>query len=370
MGDFMGKAGDLIVFALLAMTVSASATETAVVKRAEQALQQVIQQHSQANDFHSYWDSDHTPDKLFGRWLQDSQAQKLADASCQIMAHLSSEDLSLFQDAVENHPFGQLMNCRSSLLATVVSFFDTAREEILNKLPALPLIDGRSGEPGEGSFLGPSIEMDLNTKGGPVYVRADLDTKYIAFTFDDGPHSRNTEPLLKILEDEKVEATFFMVGDNVKAHPKIVKQVAAKGHSVGNHTWSHQNLHKTGFDGGVDEIMDGFKAIWDVLGYSHPFFRFPYGNKTKKLQSFVQANDFGTFFWNVDTLDWKHKNPDTLYEYALKQIEKERRGIVLFHDVQPQTVVIMPMLLHALKAKGYIPVVFRAPTVGHDRPLP
>ena len=66
-----------------------------------------------------------------------------------------------------------------------------------------------------------------------------------------------------------------------------------------------------------------------------------------------------TFYWNVDTLDWKYKDPEFLYDYALREIENEGRGIVLFHDIQPQTNVILPELLKTLKQKGYTFAVFR-----------
>ncbi|MCB0387072.1 MAG: polysaccharide deacetylase family protein, partial [Bdellovibrionales bacterium] len=260
---------------------------------------QSIQVHSQAQDFHDWADSAHTPEKLFSKWIREPNPQRVAKWVCASLAKLNDSELALFQDAVENHPFAPHLRCQSSVLSKVLSFFDSARDSIVDRLPSLPLVVGRDGRPSQPGALGPSLEMDIDADGGPVYFNADLDKKYVAFTFDDGPHSRNTPELLGILAQEKVQATFFMVGNNVKSHPQIVKDIAAAGHSVGNHTWSHKNLHKTGLDGGIQEIMDGFQAIWDVLGYSHPYFRFPFGNRTEDLQGFVKANHFGTFFWNI-----------------------------------------------------------------------
>ena len=369
----MGKVRSLSIFTILSVVFLGPAHSALSSSLVKDSIQKVIKQHRQATDFHAYWDSGDTPPKLFDRWVKQAHALTIAQSACQIFSQLSQEDLSLFQDAVENHPFAKLMPCQESLFSTVREFYDQARDTIISKLPPSPLVpltQGFSRETGSVTTLGPSLEVNLNTKDGPIYVRANLDKKHIAFTFDDGPHSRNTEEVLDILEQEKVTATFFMVGKRVKRHPRIANKVANFGHSVGNHTWSHQNLHKTGFDDGVQEIMDGFKALWDVLGFSHPFFRFPYGSSTKKLQTFVKSKQLGNFFWNIDTLDWKHTNPNTLYDYALEQIEKKKRGIILFHDIQPQTVVVLPLLLYTLKTKGYIPVIFRAPIIGPSSPLP
>lgn len=282
-----------LVSGLLGISLGASALGPADI---HSEIQQSLQVHSQAQDFHDWADSAHTPEKLFTKWMREPNLQQLAAVVCSQLAQLSDTELSLFQDAIETHPFAAHLRCKDSVLEKVLIFFDSARNSIVDRLPAIPQTIGRDGQPAQPPTLGPSLEMDIKTDAGPVYFNADLDKKYIAFTFDDGPHSRNTQELLSVLAQEQVQATFFMVGKNVRALPQIVKEVARDGHSVGNHTWSHKNLHKTGFDGGTQEIMDGFQAIWDVLGYSHPFFRFPFGNRTDDLQKFVKANQFGTFF--------------------------------------------------------------------------
>jgi len=352
-----------VILGLTAVITLSSGASPGVQKTVQTEIRQSIDKHHQASDFHDWADSPNTPERIFDRWQSSPEATAIAAVVCAELAQLKQDEVALFQEAMESHPFAQRLACRDSVLNLVKSFFDFANKAITGKLPPLPLIIGRDGQPAEPGPLGPSLEMDVSTEAGPIYFNADLDAKHVAFTFDDGPHTKNTVDLLEILAKEDIQATFFTVGRNVMANPQIVKDAASAGHSMGNHTWSHQNLKQLSHDQAVEEIMKGFEALWNVLGYSHPFFRFPFGNRTENLQGFVKGQEFGTFFWNVDTLDWKHKDPDFLYDYALEQIEKQGRGIILFHDIQPQTVVVMPHLLHTLKAKGYVPVVFRAPTV-------
>ena len=73
----------------------------------------------------------------------------------------------------------------------------------------------------------------------------------------------------------------------------------------------------------------------------------------------VKQSQWASFFWDVDTLDWKKKDPEELLEYSLEQIERVKKGIVLFHDIQPQTIAIMPSLLEELKFRGYKLVVYQ-----------
>ncbi|MGE3387846.1 MAG: hypothetical protein AB7K41_14045, partial [Bdellovibrionales bacterium] len=74
------------------------------------------------------------------------------------------------------------------------------------------------------------------------------------------------------------------------------------------------------------------------------------------------------FLWNIDTLDWKYKDPSFLIEYALDQVKAEGQGVVLFHDIQPQTLAIMPGFLAALKNEGYKLAIFRPGEARHLSP--
>lgn len=185
-----------------------------------------------------------------------------------------------------------------------------------------------------------------------------LPNKVINLTFDDGPHSENTISILNTLDYYGVKANFFMVGRNVKSSPHLVKEVALRGHSVGGHSLTHSSLDKLSFEKAKKEIIGTFDMIGGILGGVDPFFRFPYGARTKTLRNFLKENNISDFFWSVDTLDWKYKNPDFLLTYALDQTRRTGRGIVLFHDIQPQTAAILPSYLDAIEKLGYSTVVY------------
>ena len=201
----------------------------------------------------------------------------------------------------------------------------------------------------------------VNTIGGPVFWYGDrggLNKKEIALTFDDGPHAKLTQELLKTLKLHDVKATFFVLGKNAKRYPKIIHDINNAGHTIANHSHNHNNLPKYSNKHGENEIVSGFNAVVEVLGGIAPFFRFPYGAKTKHLSNFLKQNDYATFFWDVDTLDWKIKNPEELLNFALSETYKMKNGIVLFHDIQPQTIAMMPFYIETLRSEGYQFVVY------------
>jgi len=204
-----------------------------------------------------------------------------------------------------------------------------------------------------------TLEVPLDTAQTPVLIDGGLPHKTVSLTFDDGPHPTLTPKLLDILRSENIKAHFFMVGRNTRLYPHIVKQIEADGHEVGCHSFTHPDLRKLSFKGAVAEIEDGFEAILYVLGSPRTAFRYPYGAKTTALQNYLLKTDTPEFFWNVDTLDWKHKDPNYLYQYSVQKVAREQRGIILMHDIQPQTISMVPALIAYLKNNNYQTAVFR-----------
>src|SRR5436305_11570480 len=132
--------------------------------------------------------------------------------------------------------------------------------------------------------LGIGRVVEIDTTGGPGFgfehfKQLDfLRDKEVVLTFDDGPWPGNTPAVLKALADECTTGIFFAVGKHASYHPDILRQVAAAGHTVGTHTWSHVNLNKKGMteQQAKEEIEKGFSAVRLALGTAPaPFFRFP-----------------------------------------------------------------------------------------------
>jgi peptidoglycan/xylan/chitin deacetylase (PgdA/CDA1 family) len=207
-----------------------------------------------------------------------------------------------------------------------------------------------------------SLEKEVDLAGTPVFFNADLGPNQIAITFDDGPHPTRTNEVLQILKDYGVRATFFEMGAHVKNVPDITRAQAAAGHAIGSHTMTHPELPKlarTSMPQAQDEITDAQELLEDLLGMPAPFFRFPYGARTAALQSFVKEKGLATFFWNMDSLDWKIKDPKALLANVIQEMDREKNsGIMLFHDIHQQTVLTLPLVLEEMRVRRISTVVF------------
>src|SRR3982075_1705478 len=162
--------------------------------------------------------------------------------------------------------------------------------------------------------LGVARVVEIDTTGGPGFgfehfKQLDfLTDKEVVLTFDDGPWPVNTPSVLKALADECTKAVFFPIGKHTTYHPEILKQVAAAGHTIGAHTWSHADLHskKLNEQQGKDEIEKGFSAVKMATGTNpSPFFRFPGLALTQATLDYLGGRNISMFSVDIDSLDFK-----------------------------------------------------------------
>ena len=204
--------------------------------------------------------------------------------------------------------------------------------------------------------------MKLQPQSGPrsSYSSVHVDGPYIAMTFDDGPHPTLTPRLLDILKARHIHATFFVLGQMVKAHPEILQREIAEGHEVGNHTWDHLPLTKVvSMTGGLDhEIGDTSALIKQTVGHAPTLLRPPYGATNPRLSRAIEKQyGMKVILWSVDPDDWKDPGPQVVENRILsgwKDSAGAKPGaIILSHDIHKGTVEAMPATLDALLAKGY-----------------
>jgi len=184
----------------------------------------------------------------------------------------------------------------------------------------------------------------------------------VALTFDDGPWP-TTPSVLKALADECTKAVFFPIGKHATYHPEILKQVAAAGHTIGAHTWSHANLNsqKLSEQQARDEIEKGFSAVKLALGAPpSPFFRFPQLQHGPAAVAYLGSRNVAIFSCDVDPFDFKAKDATQIINTVMTKIEKSGKGIILMHDFQRHTAEALPLLLRRLKAGGYKVVQMKA----------
>ncbi|MGL4397752.1 MAG: polysaccharide deacetylase family protein, partial [Hyphomicrobium sp.] len=205
---------------------------------------------------------------------------------------------------------------------------------------ALPPIDACAAKP---DVLGLSRVVEVDTANGPVFGGSHKGNNFLAdgeviLTFDDGPMRAYTRQVLKALADHCTKATFFMVGRMAVADPAMVKEVAAAGHTVASHTWSHQNLKALGVAKGTKEFELGASAVSAALGTpSAPFFRFPYLNEGKHVADHLKERNTASFFIDVDSKDYLTRDPKKMHDKIMGQLMAQRKGIILMHDIQPST---------------------------------
>jgi peptidoglycan/xylan/chitin deacetylase (PgdA/CDA1 family) len=219
--------------------------------------------------------------------------------------------------------------------------------------------------------LGVARVVEIDTTGGPGFGFAHfkqldfLTDKEVVLTFDDGPWPANTPAVLKALADECTKAVFFPIGKHATYHPGILKQVAAAGHTIGAHTWSHANLNSKKMTEQLarDEIEKGYSAVKLALGAApSPFFRFPELQHGPAAMAYLGSRNIAMFSCDLDSFDFRAKNPDQVVNTVMTKLDKQGKGIILMHDFQKHTAEAMPTLLRRLKAGGYKVVLMKAKT--------
>jgi peptidoglycan/xylan/chitin deacetylase (PgdA/CDA1 family) len=219
--------------------------------------------------------------------------------------------------------------------------------------------------------LGVARIVEIDTTGGPGFgfehfKQLDfLADKEVVLTFDDGPWPGNTPAVLKALADECTKAVFFAVGKHATYHPEILRQVAAAGHTVGAHTWSHANLNakKITEQQARDEIEKGFSAVRLALGAApSPFFRFPELQHSPQAVAYLGTRNVAIFSCDLDSFDFRAKDGTQIVNTVMTKLGKQGKGIILMHDFQKHTAEALPTLLSRLKAGGYKVVQMKAKT--------
>ena len=168
-----------------------------------------------------------------------------------------------------------------------------------------------------------------------------------ALTFDDGPHETFTPQILANLGKLGKHVSFFWLIECLEKNPLLPRKAMELGHALENHSWSHENLDKADPQTLYKEIVKSSERDPDFYGEKPLFFRLPYGAglSNKTVRQMIAEQKMVHVFWNVDSLDWKDKDPNSILERVKKEMALAKRGIVLFHDIHPQSVEASNLLL-------------------------
>ena len=184
-------------------------------------------------------------------------------------------------------------------------------------------------------------------------------SKQIALTFDDGPNDPHTFHLLDVLAKYKVRATFFFIGRYVRQRPDIVREVAARGHVIGNHTFTHPLLIFEPAGGIRRELLQCRDAITEAIGDHSNLFRPPWGGRRPGVFGLVRRLGLEPIMWNVTGYDWNAPSTD----YIEQKVTRRIRGgdVVLLHDGshaafggdRSKTVQVVDRIIPRYQAQGY-----------------
>lgn len=226
---------------------------------------------------------------------------------------------------------------------------------------------------GPADAMGVSRVVEVDTHAGPrfgdQYQKDEpkfLEPGEVVLTFDDGPMRRYTIPILDALDEACVKATFFSVGRMAIADPITLQEVARRGHTIGLHTWSHKNLATLSAAAMKREFELGLSAVAAAAGVPiAPFFRFPYLGHGKTSMDYIRGRDMGIFGIHVDSKDFRTKNPGVVLRNVMADLQRKKKGILLFHDIQPSTAGAISSLLAELKEHGFrvVHMVAKSPPV-------
>ena len=191
-----------------------------------------------------------------------------------------------------------------------------------------------------------------------------LPKKTIVLTFDDGPHRRYSEEIAAILKQYNAPAIFFSVGRNIgsldaqgktqlNGGAQVSRRLKQAGYVLANHSFSHAQLSKQTGENLKAEILNTDALLKAVDPERSALFRFPYGARNKEGMQALDNAHLKSVMWNIDSLDWADPVPSSIADRVLRTVDKEGRGIILFHDIHERTVKALPSILDRLTAEGY-----------------
>lgn len=187
------------------------------------------------------------------------------------------------------------------------------------------------------------------------------DDRAVSLTFDDGPQPGSTDLILDLLAEERVQATFFCVGRNVRTHPELVRRMVAEGHSVGSHSFTHPSPFEIDRVALAAEYSAGRRAVEVVTGHATTLFRPPHGDLVSGSTWMLRRLRLHTWLWTIDPEDWR---PDAQADRIVADVAAVRGGdVVLLHDwveqpVAPQaldrsaTIAALPAIIDDVRTKG------------------
>ena len=194
------------------------------------------------------------------------------------------------------------------------------------------------------------VSVLLGNRIIPIYS-VETEEPKVAITFDATWGADQTEELLRILRDNQVRCTFFLCGLWLEKYPEMVKKIAAGGHEIGNHSYTHPHMNNLSAQQITEELMRTHRLIKELTGQEATMFRPPFGEYNNLLIETAKACNYTTIIWDVDSLDWRDLSSEAMVNRVYPKIQPG--SIVLFHNAGKHTPRAIDILFTKLKKDGY-----------------
>lgn len=189
-----------------------------------------------------------------------------------------------------------------------------------------------------------------------IYVKAlcagKTNRKVVALTFDDGPDPENTPVVLDILKKYSAAGTFFCIGKKVRGNPDVVKRIAAEGHLIGNHSYSHNGAFPCFTRRRmIGELRETQELIENITGKPCLLYRPPFGVTNPVIAAVVKHLGYPVIGWSIRSFDTRGEKTERVFRRIVKRLKPG--AVILLHDRLPQSGVLLEMLLAHLSVDGY-----------------
>jgi len=252
--------------------------------------------------------------------------------------------------------------------ASEISRRPEAATPIAIREAAPPIVEPSHHEPGEDVLRPvPLRARDMTGRRFPAgfTIKGGTPRRTLLFTFDDGPSRGTTPDLLDVLDDEGITAVFFVKSESFgrgnpweRQHAEIVREIARRGHLIGNHTETHRQLPLLRNHEIQAELAVSERKIARALGRRPRLIRPPGGALSKRVEQLLQESGYTSVMWAVYGGDLEAKSPQEVVRTFFRVLDRRERemgdrgGIVLLHDTKRHSVEAVPQLVDALRARN------------------
>jgi len=203
-----------------------------------------------------------------------------------------------------------------------------------------------------GDLLAAYQHIGVPTMGSPSELhQLGSVSRIVALTFDDGPHPKVTPWIVDQLDRVGAKATFFLVGKQVDLYPELVRQIVARGHTVGSHSYTHRDMRKLNGWEIERELVRSRAAVRRAAGINVTLFRPPGGHYDEAVRQATGLWGYTTVFWTANISNYSGDPASYVKSGLLRDIRPG--GICLLHNGEDETIQILPDLLQELKRRGF-----------------